>query len=428
MDRGIVPCAVCGAPGAGVREVDGKKHFLCARCAFRGRWKVGVAVVLVFAAVAAIVWAVLSVRKMDKPSPKEESDLREIESLVAEAEELIKGGKLPEARERIRKALGFVPDAPGLHYMMAQILRQMSYFESSIPHWLIVSQREMAARDEGRLELGSALMRMGRVTEAIRFLEKPFEAVPLERARQLVFAECDLELELYPEALKVVQEWPPLPGVARLRHRALSYLGRPDEARKAVEALEGKTAEERHVRAMMEVSLLREEGDFAAAGKALESAAREAQKGSSEWARIKRSEIALRIESGEDAALMAVVDELSGVPGAHVKGVAQWGRAIALLQAGKKEEAGAAALEFLSRTDPEYTPLRMERVMMLHLAGKVKDEIFEAEVRVVPRGWQNDMLYYLALARGDRSVAERALQATPGRNFPYHAIRRLLAR
>jgi tetratricopeptide (TPR) repeat protein len=312
--------------------------------------------------------------------------------------------------------------------MMAQILRQMSYFESSIPHWLVVSQRDMAARDEGRLELGAALFRMGRAAEAVRFLEKPFEAVPLERARQLLLAECDLELELYPEALKVVQEWPAVPGVARIRHRALSYQGRPDEARKAIEALEGKTSEDRHIRSMMEVSFLREEGDFAAAGKALEAAARELRKGSPEWAKVKRSEIALRIESGEGAALAAVVDELSDVQEGHVKGVALWGRVIALLSEGKPEAAVAAANDFLSQTEPEYTPLRMERLMMLHLTGKMTDEAFEAEIRVMPRGWQNDLLYYLALARGkDRSVAERALRATPGRNFPYHAIRRLLA-
>ena len=35
--RGIIPCSVCGAKGADVRKVGDKNHFLCARCARRGR-------------------------------------------------------------------------------------------------------------------------------------------------------------------------------------------------------------------------------------------------------------------------------------------------------------------------------------------------------------------------------------------------------
>jgi len=38
----------------------------------------------------------------------------------------------------------------------------------------------------------------------------------------------------------------------------------------------------------------------------------------------------------------------------------------------------------------------------------------------------NELLWYLALVTGDRARAERAAAATPGHNFPYHAIQRLL--
>jgi tetratricopeptide (TPR) repeat protein len=409
-----------------VREVDGKKHFLCARCGARGRWKLWLAVALGVAAVAAASWSYFSTRGAGATPAAEDPALLEARSLAREAVELMKGGKYPEARERLHRVLLIAPEALDLNVLMGRCLRQMSYFESSIPHWRIVSERSLEGRDESLLELGVAFFRMGRAAEAVKYLDKPFESAPLERARQMTLAECNLELELYPDALKILQEWPPVPGAVWVRHRALSYQGRVDEARKAIESLEGKTLEERLLRATLEASLAREEGDFAAAGKALESAAGAVERGTSEWAKIKRSEIALRIESGDVAALAAVAEELSGASGGHVKGVAFWGRAMARLLAGRREEAAAAAREFLSQTDPEYTPLRMERLMMLHLAGEIKDEAFEAEVRSTPRSWQNDLLYYRALAKGDRPTAERALQATPGRNFPYYAIRRLL--
>jgi len=250
----------------------------------------------------------------------------------------------------------------------------------------------------------------------------------MERRRQMALAECYLELELYQDALKLLESWPPGGGVSWTRHRALSYLGRPDEAREAIESLEGKTAEDRILRSVLRVSQAREGGDFEAARKALQSALGEIERGSPDWARLKRSEIALQIEAGDMAALESAAGDLAGGFDGHVAGVAFWGRALGRLLAGKREEAVAAAREFLTRTDPEFTPLRMERLMMLHLTGELKDEALEAEARATPRSWQNDILFYLALVRGDRSVAERALQATPGHNFPYHAIRRFLGK
>ena len=64
--------------------------------------------------------------------------------------------------------------------------------------------------------------------------------------------------------------------------------------------------------------------------------------------------------------------------------------------------------------------------MMAHLAGRLEDADVEAEARAVPRSRANVLYFYLALATGDGSWAETALKSTPGRNFPYYAIRRLL--
>ncbi len=417
--RGLIPCSVCGAPGAAVREAGGKKHFLCPGCAARGRRWAWPAVALAAAALLGGAWLLSSRREEAPPGPSE--------NLVREVKVLAGEGKAGEARERLREALRLAPEDPGLHLLMGRCLRQMSRFEASIPHWKAAFERLPEAREESGLELGTAHFRMGRAKEAFGFLEKPFETPVLDHARRMALAECCLELELYEDALKTLEGWPPHRGVLWIRHRALSFLGRADEARKAIEALEGQTPEDRLTRAILGASLSREEGDFAAAGKALEAALGQVDRGSPDWARLKRSEIALRIEGGETEALAALTDELAGSSEGHAAGVALWGRAIGRLLAGKRDEAAAAAREFLSRTDPEFTPLRMERLMMLHLAGQLKEEALEEEVRALSRTWQNDLLYYMALSRGgDRALAERALRATPGRNFPYHAIRRLL--
>jgi tetratricopeptide (TPR) repeat protein len=302
----------------------------------------------------------------------------------------------------------------------------MSYFEASIPHWALVAERDPLARELARLELGVAYNRMGRPREAVRYLDKPFEAALLEKRRQLALAESYLDLELYEDALKTVESWPAIGRAVWVRHRALSYLGRPEEARKVVGEMEGEDEGARLLQSTLRASLAREGGDFEAARGLLEEALRQVEPGGASWARLKRSEIALSIEAGDRARLEAVAGELSKHAGEYVTGVAPWGRAMGRLLAGEREGAAAAAREFLERTDPEFTPLRMERLMMLRMVGELKDEALEAEIRELPRAWQNDLLYYLALARGDRSLAERALEATPGHNFPYHAIRRLL--
>ena len=64
--------------------------------------------------------------------------------------------------------------------------------------------------------------------------------------------------------------------------------------------------------------------------------------------------------------------------------------------------------------------------MMRHLAGELKTADLETEAALLSRFHANDLLWYLALESGDRARAERALAATPGHNYPYHSIRRLL--
>ncbi len=382
------------------------------------------AAALVAAAAACAAW-LLGARQKREPAPQ--SGLGRVEELVARAVGEIRAGRLREAREILGEGLRISPEATGLHFLMGQCLRQMSCFEASIPHWKAVYERDPMGREEARFSLGIGLSRMGRAAEAIKYLDGPFEAQALEWGRQMALAECYLELELYEEALRLVEGCPSSGGVVRTRHRALCYLGRPEEARRAVEGFEGNSPEDRLLRSVLLASQAREEGDFDAAGKMLESASAWVETGSSDWAKLKRSEIALRIESGEVEGLEAVAGELARGPDAHVAGVALWGRVIGMLMGDRREEAGRAARDFLSRVDPEFTPLRLERLMMLHLVGEVGDEALEDELRSLPRSWQNDLLYYLALARGgDRGTAERALKATPGRNFPYHAIRRLV--
>ena len=65
-------------------------------------------------------------------------------------------------------------------------------------------------------------------------------------------------------------------------------------------------------------------------------------------------------------------------------------------------------------------------MMMRHLAGELKTADLEAEARLLSRFHANDLLWYLALESGERSRAEKALLSTPGHNYPYHSIHRLL--
>jgi hypothetical protein len=157
---------------------------------------------------------------------------------------------------------------------------------------------------------------------------------------------------------------------------------------------------------------LREEGDFAGAAKALESAT---------GPRAKKAELSLAIESGDLAKIEPIAAGLSPEDGAFA-------RALGHLLAGRRDKAMTAAFEFLYKTDREFSPLRLERMMMRHLAGELKDADLESEAKLLSRFHANDLLWYLALATGDRAWAEKAAASTPGHNYPCHSIQRLLKR
>jgi hypothetical protein len=78
--------------------------------------------------------------------------------------------------------------------------------------------------------------------------------------------------------------------------------------------------------------------------------------------------------------------------------------------------------------DPQFAPLRQEMLMLQYLAGRWKETDLEKEIKAVNRFRANDLYYFLAVATGDRVWAQKALDSTPGHNFPYHAIKRFLDR
>ena len=169
---------------------------------------------------------------------------------------------------------------------------------------------------------------------------------------------------------------------------------------------------------------LREEGDFDGARKIL--TALQPEPGSPAWHRVQRGWISLAIESGRLDLLKAPVEVLTADRDAQLQGEAIFAEVIAALIRREKQEATTLAWKFLAKTDKEFSPLRLERMMMRHLVGELKDADLEAEVKLLSAFHANDLLWYLALATGDRARAEAALASTPGHNYPYHAIRRLL--
>jgi len=63
---------------------------------------------------------------------------------------------------------------------------------------------------------------------------------------------------------------------------------------------------------------------------------------------------------------------------------------------------------------------------MRFLVGELKEADLDAEATLLSGSYANDLLWFLALATGNRAWAERALSVTPGHNYPYHAIQRIL--
>lgn len=380
--RGILPCSVCGASGADVRKVGTRNHLLCGPCARRGRtWT------LVLAASAVLIVALvgyLVYRSRPAPGPPEPKG--PTESVSKEIVALMDTRRYAAAREKIRELLGPFPKRPDLNLLMGKCLMGLKAYDAAVPYFTITYAAGPPFADEAALWLGLCLKTLGRAQEALKYLEPQTE---LTRPQRTDLAEVYLDLERYEEALKILPE-----DAIWGRHRALVYLGRGDEARRIGDPF-------------MLAGQLREEGDFAGAARLLA-----AETGP----RARKAEVILGIESGNLPEVDLATDD------------GPFLRAIVHLVAGRRDAAKTAAWEFLAKTDKEFAPLRLERMMMRHLVGELKDADLEEEAKLLSRFHANDVYWYLALATGDRAWAEKAAASTPGHNYPYHAIQRLLKR
>jgi tetratricopeptide (TPR) repeat protein len=399
VSRGIIPCSVCGAKGAEVRKVGKQNHFLCARCARRGRAWIWVLTGFTVISVGLGGYLLLRGKKPEDPRPRSARG-QDPEPWMKETLRLMEMKRFADARVRIQELLEPLPRQPELNLLMGRCLMSLRAYEAALPYLTIAAEAGPAFHDEAALRLGLCYKTIGRASQALKHLEPLSAGDPHVRGE---LAEVYLDLERYDDALKLLPE-PSDPGALWARHRVLVYQGKGDEAKKL---LLGRDPQEA---AALLAGQLREEGDFAGAAKILETLS---------GPRALKARLSLAIESGDLATLEAVAPQLPPEDGAFA-------RAIGHLLAGRRDAAQAAAWEFLARTDKEFSPLRLERMMMRRLAGELKDADLEAEAKLVSRFHANDLLWFLALVSGDRAWAERALASTPGHNYPYHAIERIL--
>ena len=411
--RGIIPCSTCGASGADVRKVGNKNHFLCARCARRGKlWTLGLtaATVLVVGLGGYLFWR--SQPPRDPQLPPGVTPTTEPEHWMKETSKLMKQGRFKEVRERTQDLLEKMPKDGLLNIVMGRCLLNLRADDTAIPYLIVAGESQYKA--DAAIWLGMAYKKIGHAAQALPYLEQAFKDDP---AGRLELADVYLDLERYDDTLKLLAD-PDDPSTLWSRHRALVYLGKGDEAKKLLDRRDEKEI------ATLRAGQLREEGDFAGARAVLEKV--QPEPGSPAWHRMRRAELQLAIESGDQAKIDSVATELSADKDLQIQGEAIFARALAALLAGQKDKAKTSAWEFLAKTDKEFAPLRQERMMMRHLVGELKDADLEAEAKLLSRFHANDLLWYLALATGDRAWAEKAAASTPGHNYPYHSIQRLL--
>lgn len=414
--RGIIPCSVCGSKGADVRKIGNRNHFLCQKCSGRGRlW-----MVLFFALAITIVglggFLLLRTGRSDPAVPAIPGKEPPSENVARDIVALMDQKQYSVARSRLQELLGPFPKRGDLNLLMGKCLMGLKAYDAAVPHLKIAFDEGAPTRDQAALFLGLCLKTIGHAAEALPYIELQTD---LNRGRKGDLAEVYLDLERYDDALKLLPD-PSDGGTLWARHRALVYLGKGAEAKALVAGKDEPEA------VLLLAGQLREEGDFDGASKLLALMTVRNPPGSAAVHRAKRALLWLAIESDKLAMLDAVAGELAADPDPQVRSEALFARAIGHLLAGRKDAAKASAWEFLAKTDKEYSPLRLERMMMRHLVGELKDADLEAEAKVLSRFHANDLLWYLALATGDRAWAERALASTPGHNYPYHSIRRLL--
>lgn len=411
-----------------MRQVEGRKHFLCAPCARRGRrWAwggiaagIGVLAVVLFLRLRPAPDLPEGVTALDSEQAREMFQLQIVE--------LVRQGRWPEAHAQLGVALQYAPGNPLLNLYMGRCCRELGYFESSLQHWSQATA-DPKEEEEGRFRTGEALEYLGHSAKALTFLEKPFLVPKLEAARPVLLAEVLLDLERYPEALKLLEDRPPDPAVLYNRHRALVQMGRPDEARRVFEVAQPGSPVTNTLaiyRAQALAGQEREAGRFDDSLRFLDEARARMDPASVDALRLRRSALNVLLESGDLARLEAETAELVKVTDPRVSGEAIWYRAIARLIAGKRELAVADAREFLGKVDRRLGRLRHEILMMEHLTGARTAADLETEAKALTRFRVNDLYFYLAVATGKPEWAAKALEATPGHNFPYHSIQRLL--
>src|SRR5439155_1610265 len=111
-----------------------------------------------------------------------------------------------------------------------------------------------------------------------------------------------------------------------------------------------------------------------------ESAAKTDPK-SLDFLRIRQAKIQIHLESGDLARVETEAADLSRCGSDMTAGSARYYLVLGRLMAGKRDEAVAAANEFLGTMDILLGPLRSESLIMQHLAGtrKIEDLVGEAE-------------------------------------------------
>ncbi len=413
--RDLIPCAMCGARGADVKPVAGKPHFLCSRCGGSApRTKLLLVLLALVAFVVAGWFLLLPPRGPDGQAPDE------ADPWAMETRGLLSRRQYAQAMERVAERLKTEPNHPGVVGLMGQCLWHLGRHEESIPHFRRASELDEIRRPSWGIWIGLALQKLGRSAEALPFLEQPTPIGLLERMRLESLLECIIDLERFDDALQLLDPAAKSGGHLYARHRILCYQGKTEEARTLLEGVDLQQ------RGTLRASEFREAGQFEAAFKEVEAIKAGHPPETSGWVRGCRSELAVCVEAADLPRLERVAAELQPrTEGLH-RGSAIFYRVLGRLMDGKKDEARAVAKEFLAATEATYSPLRLERMMMRHLLGELKTEDLEAEAKRVSRFLANDLYWYLALATGDKAWARKAAAATPGRNFPYHAIQRLL--
>lgn len=417
VERGLIPCSACGRPQAGLRKLAGQESLLCAKCVGGGRTWAWILAGLTFAVVALVV-LLLRMRSTETPgagpdAPPAAAGGRDPEPWLRETNKLLKQGRFREARERTQDLLEKMPKEPILNLTMGRCLMNLGAIDAAIPYLLTASKSDLQA--DAAVFLGMAYKKIGHAAEALPYLERPLSSEAVGKAE---LAEVYLDLERYDDALRLLAEASGR-GALWARHRALLYLGKSDEA---AALLEGRDEDET---ASLRAGERREAGDFAAALKIIETQSAKSAPGSPAWLQLRRAERSVAVESGDLAHLDDVAKAFDAGQDPNVQAEGAFTRAIAHLLGGRRDAAKAAAWEFLAKADKEYSPLRLERMMMRHLAGELKTADLEAEAAKLSRFHANDLLWYLALESGDPARAERALASTPGHNYPYHALKRM---